>query len=505
MMEDVELARGTVTDRPWALTLATLARRAATGQLTLLSDQKRYSIAFDRGVIVAARSPMTADSVARVALTSHLVSSSHVSELQRRITASPNADEVDLIGEIARLSDVQLEKLRVEVITRRAARSFAPEQGEFVLEDKICLPTRACEVDIRAVVYHGIRMHMSDGRLSNELRMLGGNYFVLEQDTSAELHKFGFCDGEWPLLAALRDGISMPELEGLHREIDPRTMQAAIYALVVCGSARVTAPPRTSTGDWETKTPPPLPRTPTPRAQTPSTSPVVARTKTPGSISYPVVPRTQTPSSPPVMMAASEERRAQTPSTSPVVSRTQSSTSIPRTYTPSTSPVVPRAPTSRRSPSDPPFELPRGTRDSVPSVGRTKTNPELAAEAAERANRALASDKPEAAVLELKKAVELVPNDVDYNALLGWALFCAADDKVAAAAESRKLLEKAVYKSQQPEVARFYLGRVERILGRDKEALRHFHAVLDVEPNHRDASAEVRVLEARLKRLGGAN
>ena len=105
-------------------------------------------------------------------------------------------------------------------------------------------------------------------------------------------------------------------------------------------------------------------------------------------------------------------------------------------------------------------------------------------------------------MLELKKAVELVPNNVDYNALLGWALFCAADDKMAVAVESRKLLEKAVYKSQQPEVAHFYLGRVERILGRDKEALRHFHAVLDVLPNHRDASAEVRVIEARLKRLG---
>ena len=88
---------------------------------------------------------------------------------------------------------------------------------------------------------------------------------------------------------------------------------------------------------------------------------------------------------------------------------------------------------------------------------------------------------------------------------LGWALFCAADDKLAVAVESRKLLEKAVYKSQQPEIAHFYLGRVERILGRDKEALRHFHAVLDVQPNHRDASAEVRVIEARLKRLGIAN
>ena len=75
------------------------------------------------------------------------------------------------------------------------------------------------------------------------------------------------------------------------------------------------------------------------------------------------------------------------------------------------------------------------------------------------------------------------------------------DQRTNELSEARKLLEKAIYKSQQPGLARFYLGRVERILGRDKEALRHFNAVLDVEPNHRDASAEVRVIEARLRRL----
>jgi hypothetical protein len=510
MMDLVELARGTVTDRPWALTLATLARRGVTGQITLVSDGKPYSIAFDRGSIVAARSPMTADSVARVALTSHLVSSSHVNALQRRIAANPGADELELIAEIAKLSPPHLEKLRVEVITRRAARTFAPEHGEFVLEDSISLPTHACAVDIRTVVYHGIRMHVSDARLSKELRSLGGSYFVLAEDVSSELHKFGFCDGEWPLLAALREGVSIPELEARHRDIDPRTMLAAIYALVACGAAQVTAPPRTVTATVVSRT-----QTATvghARASSPSISPAVARTP-------PVAARTQTPSSSPVVA------RTQTPSSPPVVARTQTPSAPPvvaRTQTPSSSPVVPRAQTTPPArapmaprPTRPPYPRPsspgyaatlaRGTQDSVAPPEPTKTNPELAAEAAERANRALASDKPEAAVLELKKAVELVPNNVDYNALLGWALFCAADDKMAVAVESRKLLEKAVYKSQQPEVAHFYLGRVERILGRDKEALRHFHAVLDVLPNHRDASAEVRVIEARLKRLGVNN
>lgn len=420
-----------MSDRPWALTLATLARRGVTGQITLVSDGKRYSAAFDRGVIVAATSSMTADSAARVALTSRLVTPTHATLVQRYLAANPNADEVDLLGKIANLSEVQLEKLRVDVVTRRAARTFAPEQGEFVVEEAISHRVHKCAVDIRAVVYHGIRMHVSDARLANEVRSLGGNAFVLEPDAATVLPQFGFCDGEGPLLRALRERVSLPELEASHRDIDRRTMLAAIYALVACGAARaVTVPPK----------------------------PVVVPTTRIATPPAPVISRAPTPPTPPT-------------------------------------------PTSPRVGPAHPHTFPRGTRKSIPPPAQAKTTAELAAEAADRANRALASDKPEAAVLELKKAVELVPNNVDYNALLGWALFCAADDKTAVAAESRKLLERAVYKSQQPQIAQFYLGRVERILGRDKEALRHFHAVLDVVPSHSDASAEVRVLEARLKRL----
>lgn len=379
---DVELARGTIADRPWAITLATFARRGASGQLTLVADHKRYAIAFEDGAIVAARSPMSADSVARVALTSHFIKPAMVKELQRRIAAAPHRDEVDIVAELGRLTPAQVTRLRTESIVRRAARTFAPEEGEYIFEDKSALPARGCEVDIRAVVYHGIRMHVSDDRLARELRMLGGTHFVLEPHASEELHRFGFCDGEWPILAALREGASIPELEARHRDVDPRTMQAAVYALVACGTARV-------------------------------------------------------------------------------------------------------------------LNVARGSRSIA--FPRAKTNPELAAEAAERAERALQNDEIETAVLELKKAVELVPHDVDYSALLGWALFCAAQDKAAAAPETKKLLERALHQSSKPHLARFYLGRVARMLGQDREALHHFHAVLMMQPHHRDASAEVRILEARLR------
>jgi hypothetical protein len=391
----VEVARGTVAERPWAITLATFARRGVSGQITLvapatrsesgslhLGGDKRYSIAFERGAIAAARSPMVADSAARVALTSHLANQRHVAELQRQLALMPSRDEIETLADIARLSRAQVLQLRCATILRRAARTFSIDAGEYIFEDKSCLPGRSGQVDIRAVVYHGIRMHLSQQRLASDMRQLGGARFVLESHASEELHQYGFCDGEWPIIAALRDSASLPELEARHRDIDPRTMQAAIYALVACGTARVVAAARVPT---------------------------------------------------------------------------------------------------------------------APNLPRTKTNPELAAEAAERGKRALETEHVDTAVRELETACKLVPSDVDYNALLGWALFCAAQDKLAVAAATKQALERAVHGSDQPHLARFYLGRVERMLGHDREALHHFHAVLLLEPNHRDASAEIRVLQARLR------
>jgi len=99
--------------------------------------------------------------------------------------------------------------------------------------------------------------------------------------------------------------------------------------------------------------------------------------------------------------------------------------------------------------------------------------------------------------------VELAPYDVDYGALLGWARFCASSDRPGAAPEARKALDKAIHRSPTPEVARLYLGRIERMLGRDQVALHHFREVLVLVPGHAEASSEIRVIESRLARGSG--
>ncbi|MGH9885890.1 MAG: tetratricopeptide repeat protein, partial [bacterium] len=135
----------------------------------------------------------------------------------------------------------------------------------------------------------------------------------------------------------------------------------------------------------------------------------------------------------------------------------------------------------------------------APLTGRVSTDNAAAAEAAfKRGEAAMKRDQPGDAILEFTSACDLNPSDVDYAGMLAWAKFCAAGDKPGIGADTRKILERAVFKSHRPERARFYLGRVERMLGRDKEALRHFQEVLDLKPNHAEAASEIRAIEARL-------
>jgi cytochrome c-type biogenesis protein CcmH/NrfG len=137
------------------------------------------------------------------------------------------------------------------------------------------------------------------------------------------------------------------------------------------------------------------------------------------------------------------------------------------------------------------------TTDSVD----TGADPAAAAkEAFKRGQSRLRVENLEDAIIDLMRAVELAPNEVDYAATLAWARFCHTTDKQALAPATREALAKAIRRSQSPETARFYLGRVERMLGRDQVALRHFREVLDLVPGHTEAASEIRVLESRLAR-----
>jgi len=122
-----------------------------------------------------------------------------------------------------------------------------------------------------------------------------------------------------------------------------------------------------------------------------------------------------------------------------------------------------------------------------------------AEEAFKQGEMALRREQLQQAVASFQQAVELQPQEAEYQAMLAWSQFAAATDKQSVATTARKALLRAAEANERSPTARFYLGRIERMLGREREALAQFYEVLSIRPNHAEAASEVRILEQRLK------
>ena len=632
-----ELARGTVHDRPWGRTLGALALRGLTGQVNVTSDGKVYSVGFHGGAVVGAHSPNMADGAARMALTAGLVSSSQVAEIVKRQMADKNRDEVEVLGEFINLPGDHAMRLRRRAIAQKAARTFALDRGDFVVEDHITVRfVPGSELDIRAIVYLGAKSFLTEARLNRDLGQLGA-WYQLKPELHEYLPQFGFGADERPVLEALAEGIGLGELEV--PEIDQRMARAMIYTLASCGQLHIEAQPRPpQRRQFRTPTRQPTPhagmpaaaRPPTPHAGVPVASrpatphagtPVAQRPQTPpagapvapmpGSTSdrVPVVPHDASKSGPigtpsssssdpvrtPVQRSAQQSAPRARPDTlnqptfrkADTVPDAGAALDAPthRVRTPTGAPTMrrPKSPTAQSHDVEKLirqrlavldeggdhfqllgiareannshiqkayFALARQLHpDRLTALGISDENKQAqrlfaqvntafsvlaneqkreeyldildrGGEAAVRAEQqaaeqmahrvleseesfrkgeaALRRDSISVAIKELEHAVSLNPEEPDYVAMLTWAKFCGAGDKMSVGAATRKALRSVIDRAPSNITARFYLGRVERMLGKDRDALALFEEVLELQPHHAEATAEVRVLQSRL-------
>ena len=569
-----------VGERPWGSMLYELGAQGFTGQIAVATD-KAFTIIFDSGAVTGAGSPLSSDSVVRAALTGHLISSSAVAAINRRIAACPERDELAVLAETAKLSTEHETRLRSRVVMHRASRTFALEDGTITIREKIRASTPCIPIDVRTIVYQGAKLHMSEQRLANELRNFGSSY-TLRPEAKSDLARFGFADQEQPIIEALHSTTSIAELELKNRELDPRMVQAVIYALVACdachSTGRAPAMPRTRSRPItrnvtpiavaRTMTPPPFAaRTVTPIVPPPS------RTMTPVASTAPAIPRTVTPVvartvTPTAVSRAQTSQPAISPpraTTRPPVSRTMTPRAtaaevaqlvatrlhlieqgadyytvlglaigappeaVRAAYLKASSVLHPArlaesgyddtdgraarlldqlvmahtmlTDPTRRAAYEAALER-SGEANLRAASARVRTYEDVAPrapaeEAFHRGQQLLRADQPGKAIGFFTQACELDPTNQDYVVLRAWAQFCAAHDREAIAQEVCKVLAQAIRSSDTPETAHLYLGRIARMLGHEREAMRHFREVLEIAPAHLEAQSELRVLETR--------
>lgn len=235
----MDVVRGIIGEKPWGLTLGGLGAAQRTAQVVLRAtdDDKEYRIRFDRGVVVAATSPLVVDSIVRVALTNQFIAAVQVNEIKRCLAAAPpDLAEVDVLAAAARLDPEATQRLRLRVLTQRAARTFTVDRGEFTIEDCEPMPSANARVAVQAVVFMGARMNLSEDRLRFGLRQFGSRFVLKPKVSTVTLSRFQFTPKERALVDALREPTSLAELEASHRDHDPRGIQAVVYALASCSA-----------------------------------------------------------------------------------------------------------------------------------------------------------------------------------------------------------------------------------------------------------------------------
>jgi len=558
-----ELARGNINDRPWGFTFAALGLRGLTGQLNVFADGRGYSVAFEQGAVVGAMSPVANDAAIRVALQSNLVSPSQANDLTRRMQAAlgQGRDEVDVLAEHARLAPEHAVRLRRRLIAQRAARTFALERGEFSVQDNYTVHLfPECALDVRTIVYLGARTNVGEQRMAEDLKVVGA-WMRLKREAVEDLPQYGFTAAEQPVLQKLLQGGNLVDLVG-DPDLDARTTRTVIYALACCGACELDARPRSSepprphddvstTVRRDPIAPEDIPTQPRanksggiPPAAVQATGPIpVPAAKTPSG----AIPRPKTPTQPPpaarqkASTAATAETEKLIADMVPLMENgadhfallglghdaqadavRKSYFNLARKLHPDRLASLGIADPKKHAQrlfaqintafgvlSDPIRReeylhlIKRGgasaVREEEARAEELAMRVMRAEEAFKQGELALRRDQVAQALALLTEACELQPQEAEYQGLLAWAKFAAAPDKNAVANATRNALLKAAEKTDKPATALFYLGRVERILGRDKEALARFQEVLSHAPRHAEAASEARVLEQRLR------
>jgi len=249
----MELQRGNVAERPFARLIYNTARQRFTGDLILDAGGQEYRSSWEDGSVVAARSPAASDSLARVALSARLASSTTIGQFLDELQRQPKADELDVMARIARLRPEQILVLKQRLFAQRALRQFALPEAVFALNNarSMSADPHVPPLDSRWLIFHGVKSHYQLERLEREMAPVFGKRFRVAADAGVNIGSFGFSDSEMTAVRRLGHPLSVDELAAESPELDRSTVLTIVYSLVAtdCLDAAGEAPRSKKSGN----------------------------------------------------------------------------------------------------------------------------------------------------------------------------------------------------------------------------------------------------------------
>ncbi len=525
-----QVASGSVNDRPFARTVFSLAAKRFSGDLIMRHRQRETKVVWSEGQIVAAHSVSPADGLGRQALTHGLVNSSTLGRFLSKSEQAPEADPIKLLAEVANLSAEQCVTVKHHVFVRSAARIFALPDAVFVVNDQ---PSLAADpdlpvLDVRWLIYFGLRTHYAIERLQSELSVIGSRTISLSKEALPLLPAFGFGDYEQQVLTRLQgEPTTLDTLvaSGLDKQIS----HCVVYSLLACGyieydagssvAARRVAKSETLTPDLSGPTVKETSFVTTPEAVSePKSKPKLDRSKDDAATSDTVAVVKEK-----LLVIARDGNHYDVLGLGP----TASSSEIPAAYFQLARQLHPdrlqalgidelrgdaqtvfaainKAFAVLSNPSA------RNQYQQVVAAGGEKAYAAEQKKAGALASRileaeehfrigemALRRDQFKTAATEFSKACELNPEEGEYQALLAWATYCHSKERNTIEREVMNRMSSALLANPKNITIRLYHARLLKLMGRPNDAIESYRELLKLRPDHHEAELELRLLSER--------
>ena len=534
-----QIASGNVADRPFARTVFTIARKRFTGDFVLTHRGRTYTTTWHQGFVIAAESPAPGDTVARIALSAGLINSTQLSQALRDLATDKSKSQMDTIVKIANLSQDQVVQIKQQVLAIQSLRMFALETASFVLEDVSSLRAEddVIPIDPRWLVYHGLATHYSEERLAKELNPKRFGQFRLNPAVEPALSAYGLSREQHQGVLELKEHAkTVEEFAASVPSSDHQRILALIYALAATSALEIVdAPPVQATNS--------APQT---SNSTVTTTPQHSRPKRPAQSdqkrraskkAISAANRSPTKQAGPKSTPESTRKLVATKLAQVVadesffdilgIAKGASSDELQGAYFDLARRLHPDRLRAQQlmdiekdahkvfahinhaytTLSDP---AKRSHYMEVLKAGgevayrdKQRNAEELAlrildAESAfQRGLLAVKRNNFSTALEEFTLAVNLNPEEGEHHALWAWSAWCASSDKQAVHEQIANSLETAMRLSPKSVATHYYQGQIAKQTGDVEKALDSFTKVLKLQPSHREAELEKRLLEKR--------